>query len=147
MNTWSDHSLVSLDVITETALPDILTAGEFKSQLDTQGYVTLNVNFDTNKSLILDGDKPTLDQVVALLTSNPSLRLSVDGHTDNVGNTAANKRLSQQRAEAIVAYLVTAGTARDRLVARGFGAESPVADNRAEDGRSKNRRVELVKLK
>lgn len=147
VDTWTANPLLSLNVITETALPDILTAGEFKTQLDKQGYLTLNVNFDTNKSVVLDGDKPTLDQVVSLLASSPDLRLSVDGHTDNVGHADANKQLSQQRAEAIVVYLVNAGVAKDRLVAKGFGSETPVADNRTEEGRAKNRRVELVKLK
>ncbi|OAD40039.1 hypothetical protein LPB72_17830 [Hydrogenophaga crassostreae] len=147
VDTRSQYTLLNLSVITETALPDILTAGEFKSQLETQGYVALNVNFDTNKSVVLDSDKPTLDQVVSLLALSPDLRLSVDGHTDNEGNAAANKQLSQQRAEAIVAYLVNAGVAKDRLVAKGFGSETPVADNRTEEGRAKNRRVELVKPK
>lgn len=147
VDTRSQYTLLNLSVITETALPDILNAGEFKTQLDTQGYVTLKVNFDTNKSVVLDGDKPTLDQVVSLLASSPDLRLSVDGHTDNDGNAAANKQLSQQRAEAIVAYLVNAGVAKDRLAAKGFGSETPLADNRTEEGRAKNRRVELVKLK
>ena len=147
VDTRSQYTLLNLSVITEAALPDILTAGEFKTQLDKQGYLTLNVNFDTNKSVVLDGDKPTLDQVVSLLASSPDLRLSVDGHTDNDGHADANKQLSQQRAEAIVVYLVNAGVAKDRLVAKGFGSETPVADNRTEEGRAKNRRVELVKLK
>jgi OmpA-OmpF porin, OOP family len=147
IDTRSDTYKLSLLVITQIEMPKILEVGEFQKQLDTQGYVTLNVNFDNNKSAIRAEDKPTLNQVVQLLKASPKLRLSVDGHTDNVGNAAANKTLSQQRSEAIVAYLVGEGIEKSRLVAKGFGSENPIADNRSEDGRAKNRRVELVKLK
>jgi OmpA-OmpF porin, OOP family len=147
VDTYRNRDRYSFTVLTASKLPDILPIGEFQKQLETQGYVTLNVNFDNNKSAIRTEDKPTLNQVVQLLKASPKLRLSVDGHTDNVGNAAANKTLSQQRSEAIVAYLVGEGIEKSRLVAKGFGSENPIADNRSEDGRAKNRRVELVKLK
>ena len=124
----------------------ILTASKFAEDIAKQGYVALNVNFDTNKSIINDKDKPTLNEVVTLLKNDPTLKLSVDGYTDNVGNAAANKTLSQQRSESIVKYLTSNGVAANRLVAKGFGSESPVADNRSEEGKAKNRRVELVKF-
>ncbi|WP_168708578.1 OmpA family protein [Hydrogenophaga sp. PAMC20947] len=145
--TWglSDGEM-NLTVITSADVPNVLTAGELKSQLDTAGFATLNINFDTNKTLVRDEDKPALDQVRDLLVSSPSLRLSVDGHTDNVGGTAANKQLSQGRANAIVEYLKRSGIEASRLKPQGFGAEAPIADNRTEEGRGKNRRVELVKL-
>jgi OOP family OmpA-OmpF porin len=147
VNTRADSFQVWVTVVTVRDMPTILSAGELQKQIDAQGFVTLNVNFDTNKALIRPSDQPILDQVVGLLKNSPTLRLSVDGHTDNVGNADANKLLSQQRADAIVAYLVRSGIVANRLQATGYGMGQPVADNRSEEGRAKNRRVELVKLK
>lgn len=75
----------------------------------------------------------------------PALSVIVGGHTDNVGAPEANQKLSEERARAVVAALVQRGIAASRLEARGFGQTAPIADNRTEDGRAKNRRVELVK--
>jgi outer membrane protein OmpA-like peptidoglycan-associated protein len=146
VNTFADSSRLQLTVVTLGDAPKILSAAELQKQIDSQGFATLNVNFDTNKAELREADRPTLEQVVQLLKASPALRLSIDGHTDNVGQPAANKLLSQQRAQAIVEHLVAAGIARDRLVAKGYGLEVPVGDNRSEEGRAKNRRVELVKL-
>ena len=146
--TWglSDGEM-NLTVITSADVPNVLTAGELKSRLEATGFATLNVNFDTNKTLIRDENKPALDQVQELLKNSPSLRLSIEGHTDNVGSAAANKQLSQGRANAIVDYLKRSGIEASRLKSQGFGAEAPIADNRTEEGRERNRRVELVKLR
>jgi len=76
-----------------------------------------------------------------LLTSST---ISVEGHTDNVGNAAANKKLSEQRAKAVLDYLVSRGVDKKRLKSVGYGLTKPVADNKTEEGRAKNRRVELV---
>ena len=80
-----------------------------------------------------------------LLQDNASLKLRVEGHTDNQGNAAANQTLSDKRAQAVVAWLTGKGIAGSQLAAKGFGATKPVADNGTEDGRAKNRRVELGK--
>ena len=88
-----------------------------------------------------------MEEVVALLKADSVLRLSIEGHTDNVGNAVTNKTLSQARAQSVVKALVASGIDAKRLQAKGFGSEVPVADNRSEEGRAKNRRVELVKLK
>ena len=146
VDTNSDSNSVNVSVLTIAAAPEILSAAAMKNEIDGKGYVTLNVNFETNKALIRPEDKPTLDQVVVLLKQSSGLKLSVEGHTDNVGDAAANRRLSQERAESIVAYLTKAGIASSRLQAKGFGMGVPIADNRAEEGRAKNRRVELVKI-
>ena len=138
--------LFSLTTVISGGYKTILTASKFAEDIASQGYVTLNVNFDTNKSIIKDEDKSTLNEVVTLLHDDPDLKLSVNGHTDNVGNAVANKKLSQQRSESIVKYLTSNGVAANRLVAKGFGSETPVADNRSEEGKAKNRRVELVKF-
>ena len=145
VDTNADSTRLLLTVVTLGDAPKILSAAELQKQIESQGFATLNVNFDTNKAELRDPDRPTLEQVAQLLKNSPNLRLSVDGHTDNVGQAAANKQLSQRRAQAIVDHLVATGIARNRLVAKGFGMEAPVADNRSEEGRAKNRRVELVK--
>ena len=139
------RKLAQLNVVTLTDVPNILSAGELRSEMDQKGFITLSVNFDHNKADIRDPDRPVLDEAVQMLAADPALRISVDGHTDNVGGADQNKALSLRRAESIVSYFSAAGIDRSRLQAKGFGSESPVADNRTEDGRARNRRVELVK--
>ncbi len=88
----------------------------------------------------------TVAEVVTLLQQNPTLRLGVHGHTDDVGTALHNQQLSEGRAQAVVATLSQAGIAASRLQAAGFGQTKPLADNNTEENRAKNRRVELVKL-
>ncbi|MGH8539211.1 MAG: OmpA family protein, partial [Stenotrophobium sp.] len=101
--------------------------------------------FDFDKATLRPDAAPIVAQVVALLKDNPALKLSVEGNTDNVGGHDYNVKLSQQRAAAVVAELVKAGIAADRLKAAGNGPDKPIADNASSRGRAKNRRVELVK--
>jgi OmpA-OmpF porin, OOP family len=135
-----------LYIIEGKALEQTVTAGQLEQSLKSQGYATLYINFDTNKTTVKPDAKPTLDEIVALLKKDTALRLSIEGHTDNVGSAASNKALSQGRAEEVVKALVNSGIDAKRLGAKGFGSENPVADNRNEEGRTKNRRVELVKM-
>jgi OOP family OmpA-OmpF porin len=86
----------------------------------------------------------TLDQVAALLTENPNVKLRVEAHTDGTGDESANQILSQRRADTIRTYLLAKGIAAARVTAQGFGATRPVDTNRTEAGRANNRRVELV---
>jgi outer membrane protein OmpA-like peptidoglycan-associated protein len=81
-----------------------------------------------------------------MLQQNPDVKVSIEGHTDNVGSAAANQTLSEKRAQAVVAWLSSHGIEGSRLKAKGWGASKPVDDNATEDGRAKNRRVELVKI-
>ena len=83
---------------------------------------------------------------MALLNRHPGLRLSVDGHTDGTGTFARNQVLSEARARAVVAAMTQRGVPADRLGSQGFGQSRPIADNTTEEGRARNRRVELVKL-
>jgi OOP family OmpA-OmpF porin len=112
--------------------------------LDKTGRVALYVNFDFAKAALQPDAAPVIAQVVKLLQDNPALKLSIEGHTDNVGGDEYNKKLSSARAAAVAA-VAGQGIAKDRLTSRGFGAENPIADNGSGDGRAKNRRVELVK--
>lgn len=123
----------------------LLPAAELKQQLDATGKVTLQVNFATDSTEILPDSLPQIDQVMQLLKDDPALKLSVNGHTDNSGNAAHNQQLSEGRAKAVVAALLAKGVDGARLAAKGFGQQQPVADNAQEEGRAKNRRVELVK--
>jgi outer membrane protein OmpA-like peptidoglycan-associated protein len=86
-------------------------------------------------------------EIADLLTSHAELRLAIEGHTDNVGDAVANQALSAKRAAAVRAHLMEHhGIAAGRLEAAGFGASRPAAPNDSEEGRGKNRRVELVKM-
>lgn len=115
--------------------------------INKNGYVALNgILFDTGKAVIKSESTPLLNEVVALLKNNAPLKLSVEGHTDNVGDKRANVELSKKRAASVVKYLTDNGIDGKRLRFAGKGDSMPLADNRSEDGRAKNRRVELVKF-
>src|SRR5699024_4305378 len=133
---------------TEAFVPTstLLPADEMKRALDDDGKVALQVNFATDKAEILPESRPQVEQVLALLRDSEGLRLAVHGHTDDTGAADHNRRLSEARAAAVVAALTAEGIAPERLQARGFGPDQPVADNATEDGRAANRRVELVRL-
>ena len=122
-----------------------VTADAMQSQLASAGHVALYINFDTDKASIRPDGRPAVDEITKLLEKDPSLKLTIEGHTDNVGDPAHNKALSQQRADAVMGSLLAAGIAKERLSAVGLGDTKPVADNKDEEGRAKNRRVELVK--
>ena len=81
-----------------------------------------------------------------MLKGDPALKVRVEGHTDSIGEAAANQELSERRAKAVAEALATLGVDPGRLVPVGFGESRPVADNGTESGRAKNRRVDLVKL-
>jgi outer membrane protein OmpA-like peptidoglycan-associated protein len=116
-----------------------------KQSLDAAGRVALYVTFDTDKAAIKPESGPLIAEIVKLLKGSPELSVYVDGHTDDVGTPARNRVLAQDRARSVVAALTAAGIDPGRLTARGFGSDKPLAPNADEDGRAKNRRVELVK--
>jgi len=122
-----------------------VSVNELADKLNRDGFVALYVNFDTGKSTIRPDSAGTLDAAAGALKAAASLRVEVAGHTDNVGAPESNLRLSQERAQAVMAALVQRGIKADRMTAKGYGQTTPVADNRSEEGRAKNRRVELVK--
>lgn len=121
-------------------------ADTMRTELDRNGRVALYINFDTDKASLRPDATPTLDEIGALLKKDPVLKLSIEGHTDNSGDAQHNKVLSQQRADAVVATLVGSGIDKTRLSGAGLGSTRPLSDNASEEGRAKNRRVELVKV-
>lgn len=101
------------------------------------------IQFETGTAEIKGVSYPLLDEVVGVMTDAPDIRLAVHGHTDSRGSIAYNKELSQKRARAVVAYLVSKGVAAGRLEAQGFGPDKPIAPNETDEGRARNRRVEF----
>jgi outer membrane protein OmpA-like peptidoglycan-associated protein len=125
--------------------PGPTSAEALKAEIDRHGRVTIYINFDFDKAIIKPESKPTVNEVLRMLKLSPDLKLSINGYTDNVGTHEYNVKLSQARAAAVVAALVKAGIAANRLSSAGFGDSSPIDDNNKPEGRAKNRRVELVK--
>jgi len=135
-------------IVTEQAMNQEVTAdaSSLKDELDKSGHVAVyGILFDTGKATLQPQSESVLGEIQKLLEQDADLKLRIDGHTDNVGSAAANQALSEKRAQAVRDWLVAHQVAAARLSAQGFGATKPVADNSTEDGRAKNRRVELVK--
>lgn len=104
------------------------------------------INFETGSSKLTKASLPTLDLVVKLLQEFKEVALEIQGHTDSKGRYTYNLNLSQRRADAVMDYMLEQGLGVWRLKAKGYGPDMPVADNGTKEGRSKNRRVELVPI-
>ncbi len=112
--------------------------------IETGAVIILkNIFFDTKKFVLKPESITELDKVVILLNDNPKLKIQIIGHTDNVGLVKDNLLLSNNRAKAVVGYLLQKGVAATRVTARGFGSTKPVADNKTAIGKAQNRRTEL----
>jgi OmpA-OmpF porin, OOP family len=124
----------------------VANADALRTGLTESGHVTVTgIFFDTNRSEVKPESEPALREVVRLLQTDPALRLWVVGHTDSQGTPESNLTLSQARAAAVVRALAGMGVAANRLAPYGVGPYAPAASNDTEDGRARNRRVELVK--
>jgi outer membrane protein OmpA-like peptidoglycan-associated protein len=125
----------------------VANAKVFSNDIQTTGHTSVyGIYFDSGKSEIKPPSEAALSEIAKLLKAQPSLKLYVVGHTDTVGNMDANLKLSLARAEAVVQTLVSKyGISAARLKGYGVSSLAPVASNDSEDGRAKNRRVELVK--
>jgi outer membrane protein OmpA-like peptidoglycan-associated protein len=145
-----DRALAELVVVAPQQMETkmvFVNADEMSRSLVDSGKVALyGIYFDTDKDSIRPDSQPTLQEIAKLLNSNRNLKVSVVGHTDNQGKPDYNLDLSRRRAAAVVHELVSKyGIAADRLGSFGCGFYAPVASNDTDDGKAKNRRVELVK--
>lgn len=145
-----DRALAELVVIAPEQMEEkmmFVNAQEMSRSLEDSGKVALyGINFDTDKDTLRPDSQPTLQEIGKLLTANPQLKIRVVGHTDNQGKADYNLDLSRRRAASVVRELTSKyGLAANRLESFGCGLYAPVASNESEEGRAKNRRVELVK--
>lgn len=136
----------ALAIIEVQAIKQEVTASDMLKNLNDKGFVALYINFDVDKAAIKPESQPVIDQIIALLKENEDLKVSIEGHTDNTGTAQRNKILSEQRAQSVVNAVMKGGIAKERLSSKGWGQEKPIAGNETEEGRAKNRRVEIVKL-
>ena len=125
---------------------NVLDAAALQRGLEADGKVAVyGVHFDTAKAEVKPDSKASLDEMAKLLAKNPGMKVYIVGHTDNTGTLAANLDLSQKRADAVAKALAsTYKVEPQRLAARGVASLAPVASNSGEEGRARNRRVELV---
>jgi OOP family OmpA-OmpF porin len=145
------QTAVQVDIIESKPMEEkmvAVSAEKMAGSIETSGKVALyGIYFDTNKTDLQPASAPTLAEIAKLLAANPKLNLLVAGHTDNIGTFEFNRDLSQRRAAAVVQELVSHhGVSGQRLVPFGVSFASPVAPNETDEGRAKNRRVELVKM-
>jgi OOP family OmpA-OmpF porin len=115
-------------------------------KLEDYQFDAKKVQFITGSATLTASAKKELDKGVDIMNEHPTLRVSIEGHTDNTGTAATNQKLSEKRAAAVKAYVVKKGISADRLVASGSGASKPIADNKTAAGRAANRRVEFKVL-
>ncbi|HBE41388.1 MAG TPA: hypothetical protein DDW27_09325 [Bacteroidales bacterium] len=102
-----------------------------------------NILFQTGKAILTAGSYTELDRLAGILQENSLMRIEISGHTDNTGSLGLNSRLSEERAKAVVDYLIQKGISSERLEFRGYGPQQPIADNTSAEGRARNRRVEF----
>lgn len=123
-------------------------SGWVKIKYELPASITLqNVLFETGSSELSASSNKSLDELAAFMKRKTTMEIEVAGYTDNVGNAESNLTLSQKRAEALRNYLLAKGIHPSRVKAKGYGQESPVADNDTDEGRRKNRRTEIHILK
>jgi outer membrane protein OmpA-like peptidoglycan-associated protein len=145
LEAFNEGRTYELVILEMEPMTQEVTADAMYSALNKDGFMALYINFDTGKSDIKPESIAIIEQIAALLRTHPELKVSIEGHTDNVGTPQNNKALSLQRAKSVMNAVVQKGIAATRMTAVGWGQEKPIADNRSEEGRAKNRRVEIVK--
>jgi len=122
------------------------TADKILNEINSKGFATLHINFDTGKSRIKTDSYEAINEVAKMMKANSDLKISIEGHTDNIGGEASNMKLSKNRAKSVLMALTDEQIDESRLQSEGFGQTKPIGDNSTEDGKAKNRRVELRKI-
>jgi outer membrane protein OmpA-like peptidoglycan-associated protein len=146
---WNEHTAYTLTAVKVEAMQQEMAADAtaLADAITKTGSVAVyGITFETGKATLAPGSEQVLGEIVKVLKDHTDWRFEVQGHTDNVGAKAANMALSDQRARSVVAWLTGKGIDASRLLAKGYGDADPVADNGTDDGRAKNRRVELKKM-
>lgn len=146
LNDELDVIHYSVVVLEKELMRQDISANEMFLTLCNAGSIALNILFETGKAGIQPESVPIVDQIAHMMQTNPTLNVRIEGHTDNVGSADLNKKLSQERAHAVTSAIVSRGIDKSRLSAVGWGQERPCSDNESEEGRAKNRRVEIVKI-
>lgn len=129
------------------AATDVPPTPDWRAILKSECHLSLaGITFDFNKATIPPESEPTLAKAAETLLAEPTMTVEVQGYTDDVGSDDYNMKLSQSRAEAVLAWMADHGVAKTRLRAKGFGRSVPLVPNDSEQNRAKNRRVELLNL-
>ncbi|MBB1148660.1 OmpA family protein [Myroides sp. NP-2] len=145
----SNNAGGKLNIVQEEAFKQTITkvtAEEIAKDLNEKGKSVLYINFDVDKSTITAEGQQVVTQIAEALQKDKNLNISIEGHTDNTGDASHNKKLSNDRATAVMNNLVSTGIEKARLTAKGFGSEKPLVMNDSDENKAKNRRVELVKV-
>lgn len=145
VSTANGGSVYDLTILEVGGMVQEVTAGDMLAALNKDGRIALEIHFDTGQATIRPESQKTVGEIATLLKDNPGLLVSIEGHTDNTGTPQGNKSLSEARAKAVVAAVAAWGVDASRTSAVGWGQDKPVADNATEEGRARNRRVEVVK--
>ena len=122
--------------------PPISAPAVLKKKID-ELLMGTTIMFRINSATLLPEGKAVLNSVAVILQEDPTAAFEVGGHTDNVGPEHANRLLSEQRAKAVVEYLISKGIVADRLTPKGYGASRPITENSTDEGRQQNRRIEF----
>ncbi|MFP4475458.1 MAG: OmpA family protein [Desulfatibacillaceae bacterium] len=145
-SSFNGGEMYELTVVEIGEVTQVVEAGSLGAAIDRDGHVAVYINFDSGKAYVKADSRKAVEEIAALMQSRPKLRLRVEGHTDDVGDDQANMILSEARAGAVVNVLSFLGVDTSRLEPAGLGETTPIADNGTEEGRAKNRRVELVRM-
>lgn len=135
-----------LDIIEKSSMKQMVVTNKVLDAIDSSGKATVHINFDSASSQMKSDVKPVMNDIFDMLTRRPDIKISIEGHTDGDGTVKGNQKLSEDRARAVMNDLITRGIDPSRLIAKGYGMSMPVADNNTEEGKARNRRVELVKV-
>ena len=135
-----------MDIQASKLRQELLNTGVQVQVVDNQIYLIMpgNITFDSNESIVKSSFKPVLDSIAKVLNEYDKTYVNVAGYTDNTGSASLNKKLSNERADAVANYLIMKGVASTRINSAGYGSSNPIASNATAAGREQNRRVEIV---
>ena len=135
-----------LTVVEKQRKINVLSAENIWNILDSRDSVTVDIFFDDDTTTIIPASYPVIDQVHEMLVRHPLVKVSIQAHTDNTPGPRNSKILAAERAKVVLDVLTAKGIEKNRLKSCGWGWDKPVADNRTEEGRTKNRRLVLVRI-